>query len=215
MNMFVTLGLEMFFLKYWLTELCRSSKYWHISLCNIRNSPSLTSLPNSLEKSLCTWKLSNSKQQIQVFQTCNSTLKSNFIMGNKYRQFFFLNWSACFVHFQGHVSWIPKCEWITVVYLPFILSSKSVAPWDKQVVQPTTQRWDVHQTLVCRRSALNVYSFCHRILKRQRSRFNTINNFLRIHQGLFLWNLFCFTASMWWWRIQWLLAQFCGTVLIC
>jgi hypothetical protein len=67
-----------------LIEQCRPSKSWHISMCNMKNSPSAT--PRQC------WSMRKLSAQF-------SLVSSNFIMDNKYQYLFSLKWQAPFFHF--------------------------------------------------------------------------------------------------------------------
>ena len=108
---------------YWLTELCRSSKYWHISLHDTKKESRLLISPSIISgKSLSTGKLSSSWWQIQVFQNSNFCLKA-------------WTWSLAtnavqWLKVTGSLySFLRKClsdieVWITIFQLSIFLSSK-------------------------------------------------------------------------------------------
>lgn len=74
------------FRKSWSTELCRSCKYWHVSLCNIKKKITIVSITTDLSrKALSVRKLSSLLRWIQISPKSNFLSKAwIFITGNIY-----------------------------------------------------------------------------------------------------------------------------------
>lgn len=103
------------FWKYWLMDLYRCSKCWHISLYNLNNSPSLMALLVSYEKCVSIGKVVKLTVAFTGFYTIQSFFLESldFIIGRRYWTLFS---QAHFAHFQEHVGQIPKV-WINIVCL--------------------------------------------------------------------------------------------------
>ena len=119
--------------KYRFTELWRSSKYWHISLHNIKTSHLFVNITNNLIRKVCKhWEAIRLTVVNVSFPNFYFLLKSS---GKRYCPLFSLKWQIHFVCFQENFCQIPKSKQSVSV----VLSSKNNDPWTKQQVQHPTQ----------------------------------------------------------------------------
>lgn len=107
---------------YWFTEFCRSSKCWHISLYNLKNSFLPMPLPISPEKMLSIRKLMVADPSFQKFLFC---LKVEFSHWQQILSVVSLEVIGSLCSFLRKD--LPNTQiWITTAGLPFVLSKWSM-----------------------------------------------------------------------------------------
>lgn len=97
--------------KYWLTELHKSSQQWHISLYNIKKITFINMTTELFRKALTSGKLSSLQEYTQIFQNSNFHLQAlTLSVATKTYKVFSLKSQANLVNFKENVSKTPKSD---------------------------------------------------------------------------------------------------------
>lgn len=148
------------FRKYWVAELCRSSKYWHIALHNIQKAKShlLVTLPASPQDICKYWEaveliVADRFSKILIF-----AWKLKLYHWQQIRSVVFLEVTDSLCSFWKNC--LPNAEvWVTTVFQFFNVSLKGSSP-------TCCSPQEYHHILACNTSGFCVLVSSHRILKR-------------------------------------------------